>query len=78
MGSVMSVMSFAAFSLLPLLCCPFFADRMLLILQTPPLAPPLEGRGGLRIELLSQIVFICLSGFYLFFFRPLRGINSHR
>ncbi len=56
--------SFAATSLqptpsLPLLCSPLFAetssptlfaDRILLILQTPPLTPPLEGRGWLRMN----------------------------
>ena len=60
MGSVMSVMFLAATPSLPLLCSPLFAetssptlfaDRILLILQTPPLTPPLEGRGWLRIEL---------------------------
>jgi hypothetical protein len=48
-------------AMLSLLRCPFFADRILQTLQTPPLArpkdackartPPLEGRGWLRIEL---------------------------
>jgi hypothetical protein len=57
----------------------------------PTPAPPLEGRGvphgvpttGKAIaivpnEKIYQIVFLVFIGFYWFFLRPLRGINSHR
>ncbi len=76
---------FAETSSLKLLRRNFFADRILQTLQTPPLAPPLEGRGvphgvpaAVKVITFSQIVFLVFIGFYCFFLRPLCGTNTHR
>ncbi|MCR4959021.1 MAG: hypothetical protein K6B13_10540 [Prevotella sp.] len=64
-------------------------QRTLLTLQTPPLPLPLKGGDGCALsyavgkaiaivpnEKIYQFVFLVFIGFYWFFLRPLRGINS--